>query len=391
MIMKLITEEKEYLNSVREFCQKEIYPNISKWEKQGNVDDSLFQKAGTLGYLGLQHPEEYGGSNASFLLSILAQKEVAKVHGSSFFTLGASAGLFGYPIKYFGTESQKEKYLPPIIRGKKIGCLAVTEPEAGSDVMACKSKVYHKNGKLVLSGSKTFITNAPIADYAIVLAQYHSDANKGLTHFIVDLHQNGVTRGEPMKKMGLKASPTGELFFDEVELTEDCILGKVGAGFRQTMQAFNLERLSLSTWCVGVMEAAYEEAKQYAKIRKTFGKPIYRHPPVAELLAEMALLLMASKNWLVTTANLMDELLQQGKAIFAASSDCAALKLFCSRNAREVTNLAVQIFGGAGYLEESTVCRLYQDIRLAEIGGGTNEIQKQIIARGVIQDKFLDL
>ncbi|MCS6971682.1 MAG: acyl-CoA dehydrogenase family protein [Turneriella sp.] len=379
-------EEKEAFNAFCDFCEKEIAPHVAAVDKAGEVPRSHFEKLYQVGYTGAMHEEEYGGSNCSYFYTTHLQEALAAACGSTFFSVGASVGLFGLPLREYGSREQKQKYLPDIIRGKTIGALAVTEPHAGSDVSAIQSKAVYRNGKFYLTGSKTYITNAPVCDHALVLAVVEKDGKRiGQTVFIVDAHAQGVVRGKPMEKLGLKGSPTGELFFDGVELTETDILGKIGRGFAIIMSAFNRERLALAAYAVGVMAAAIRHCRKYAKERKAFGKPIIKHQAVAFMLADMITRYEAARQVLHETAWLMDQAqgasqVEHNGEIVDLSARTASLKLMASTYAREVTNWAVQIFGGAGYIEDYPVARLYRDVKLAEIGGGTSEIMKAIVA-----------
>ncbi|TGK12522.1 acyl-CoA dehydrogenase [Leptospira fletcheri] len=389
MNFQLTKNEQEFIESFRTFCKKEIAPFAEQADRNKEIPRSHFEKLAQAGYLGLLHEEEYGGQGAGIFLSTLAMEVVSEYCGSTFFSVGASAGLFGLPLKHFGTTDQKRKYLPDIISGKKIGSLGITEPDSGSDVSAVSSRARRTSkGKYLLSGQKTYITNAPVADYCLVLARVQDEIGqeKGLTHFIVDLHSKGVTRSASMDKMGLRGSPTGALFLEEVEVTEEDILGKLGKGFRQTMQTFNAERLSLSSYSLGVMKACLEESKNFSSTRKSFGKSIFQHQGVAFLLAEMYAKLEASKWFTYSVAWEMEESDSQGKGNMNLSGRCAACKLFATTSAREVTNLAVQIHGGAGFMDEYKVSRLYRDVRLGEIGGGTSEIQKLIISNSIMKE-----
>lgn len=391
MNFELSDEQKEFSESFRGFCSKEIGPRSEEFDEKGEVSRDVFRKLGEVGYNGLLHLTKYGGSNAGYMMAILAQEILAEYCGSTFFSVGASSGLFGLPISEFGTEEQKSKYLPPVIRGERVGALGVTEPDAGSDVSAVRSNVKSTGNKLLLNGQKTYITNAPIADYILILANLE-DSNqkkKGLTAFIVDASKVGVTKGKPMKKMGLKGSPTGELFFDNVELSENDILGRPGRGFQIIMDAFNRERISLAAYSTGVMAACIAESRAFSRTRKTFGRPIYKHQAVAFMLADMYVKYQAARVVLHETAWMMDEYSikrEDGARHFHngypvdLTAKTSTVKLLASTHAREVCNLAVQVHGGAGYMEEYKVARLYRDIKLAEIGGGTSEIQKQIIA-----------
>ncbi|TGJ99026.1 acyl-CoA dehydrogenase [Leptospira langatensis] len=389
MDFNLSPDEQEFTGSFRNFCKKEIHPYAEEADKKKEFPRSHYTKLGEAGYLGLLHEDEYGGQSAGLFLSTLAMEIVSEFCGSTFFSAGASAGLFGLPLKHFGTSEQKAKYLPDIITGKKIGSLGVTEPDGGSDVSAVSS-LARKTGsdRYILSGQKTYITNAPNADYCLVLArtQDESGKEKGLTHFILDLHSKGVSRSAPMDKMGLKASPTGALFFEDVEIPEENILGKLGKGFRQTMQTFNAERLSLAAYSLGVMKACLDESKAFSSTRKSFGKSISQHQGVAFMLAEIYSKYEAAKWLTYNVAWEMEKSDQEGKGNMSLAGKCAACKLFATTAAREVTNLAVQIHGGAGFMDEYKVSRLYRDVRLGEIGGGTSEIQKLIISGSIMKE-----
>ncbi|HBS05569.1 MAG TPA: acyl-CoA dehydrogenase [Leptospiraceae bacterium] len=390
--MDLILDEEqiEFQQTFRKFCEQEIAPLADCIEAEG-IQNEVYRKLGSAGYLGLLHPEQYGGQGASFLTAVLAQSALAYHCGSTFFSSGASAGLAGLPISHFGSEEQKARFLPGLISGQSVGCLAVTESGSGSDVASIATTLKRQPAGLLLNGNKAYITNAPNADFALVLARYCRDGQipsgaSGLTLCIVDLHSAGVSRGQPLKKMGLRGSPTGELFFDNVEIPEANILGRPGAGFRQTMKAFDWERLSMGAYCLGVMEACLDESRSFAKKRKSFGRAISRHQSVAFMLADIKTRLEASRLMLFETAWLFDRAGGSGKLehngeILELSARASELKLMTSQYARECTNLAVQIHGGAGYMEEYRVSRLYRDIKISEIGGGTSEIQKQIIAR----------
>ncbi|MBV6494219.1 MAG: Crotonobetainyl-CoA dehydrogenase [Turneriella sp.] len=386
-------EQKELFHNFRNFCQKEIAPYTAQLDKTGEVPRSHFEKLYQSGFTGLAHEEEFGGTNSTHFFAVHFQEALAEACGSTFFSVGASVGLFGLPIREHGTDAQKAKYLPDIIQGKKIGALAVTEPGAGSDVANIQTKAEYKKGKYYISGSKTYITNAPVCDYILVLAnvtvapeEKDSIVRSGQTVFIVDANLKGVSRGKPMEKLGLKGSPTGELFFDAVEVTQDNILGRAGRGFQIIMSAFNRERLALAAYSVGVMAAAIQHARKYAKERKTFGKVIIKHQAVAFMLSDMITKYEAARQYLHETAWILDE--AKGETHYEHNGEkieltarTASLKLMASTYAREVTNLAVQIFGGAGYIEDYPVARLFRDVKLAEIGGGTSEIMKSIVAR----------
>ncbi|MBM9576415.1 acyl-CoA/acyl-ACP dehydrogenase [Leptospira sp. 201903070] len=388
MDFKLSEDEQMFINLFSDFCKKEIEPYAEEADQKKEIPRSHFHKLAQIGYIGLPHKEEYGGQNAGTFRSLLSMQTLGKACGSTFFSVGASGGLFGLPIHHFGKEEQKKKYLPEINSGTKIGSLGITEPDSGSDVSAIKTVAKEiSKGLYHLSGQKTYITNSPIADDCLVLSRVQdlNGKEKGLTHFFVDLNAKGVQRSKPMEKLGLKASQTGALFFEDVEVSSEDILGTLGKGFRQTMQTFNMERLSLAAWSIGLMEVCLEESKSFASTRRSFGKTISQHQSVGNLLAEIYTKLEASRWFTYNVAWEMEEAEKSGKGNMHLSGKCASCKLFATTSAREVTNLAVQIHGGAGFMEEYKVARLYRDVRLGEIGGGTSEIQKLIIAGSILK------
>ncbi|PJZ59313.1 acyl-CoA dehydrogenase family protein [Leptospira barantonii] len=388
MDFNLSEDELLFINSFSDFCKKEIEPFAEEADRKKEIPRSHFHKLAQVGYIGLPHEEQYGGSNAGTFQSLMAMQTLGKACGSTFFSVGASGGLFGLPLLHFGTEEQKRKYLPSINSGNKIGSLGITEPDSGSDVSSIRTVAKEiSKGVYQLSGQKTYITNSPIADDCLVLARVQdlNGKEKGLTHFFVDLHSKGVQRSAPMEKLGLKASPTGALFFEDVEVSSNDILGSLGKGFRQTMQTFNMERISLAAWSIGLMESCLEESKAFASTRKSFGKSIAQHQSVGNLLAEIYTKLEASRWFTYNVAWEMEQADKLGKGNMHLSGKCASCKLFATTSAREVTNLAVQIHGGAGFMEEYKVSRLYRDVRLGEIGGGTSEIQKLIVAGSIMK------
>ncbi|MCC6275849.1 MAG: acyl-CoA dehydrogenase family protein [Leptospiraceae bacterium] len=392
MNFEIDPDDEKFLQVFREFCIKEIQPKVSQAEGNGELPRSHFNKLYDVGYNGLLHKEEFGGSNSSYVQAMLAQEILAEYCGSTFFSVGASVGLFGLPLSEYGNEEQKKKYLVDTIQGKKIGCLAVTEPDAGSDVSALKCTAKKSGNDYILNGQKAYITNAPICDYILALANLIDENGKeiGLTSFVFEADRKGITRGKKLAKMGLRGSPTGEIFFEDVRLTHEDILWKPGKGFKITMEAFNRERVSLAAYSVGTMAACFADCKAYAKQRKSFGRPISKHQSVAFMLSDILVKYESARIVLHEAAWMLDnfsDMKSRDKGVthngypVDLTAKMATAKLLASTHAREVANLAVQIHGGAGYMDEYRVSRIYRDVKLAEIGGGTSEIQKQIIAR----------
>ncbi len=369
----------------KNFCEKEIEPRAqqldqaSKEEAAELIKENI-KKLASIGYLGMLHDEEYGGSNNDLISHVLAGEEVASACASSFLSAGASCGLFGMPLKLFGTEEQKKKYLPGIIKGDIIGCFGLTEPEAGSDAANIRTTAVKKGDKWVLNGSKTFITNASICDAALIFAYNDTDAGPGggVTCFIVDRDTPGFVIGKPFEKMGFRGSPTSEIFLEDCEVPESAVLGEVGRGFIQAMQTLEYGRIGMATVSLGIASACLKHANAYSKERKTFGKFINRYQEVSFKLADMVIMTDASR-LLILQAAWAKEAKTADSAILAS---CA--KLFTSEHAVKCANMAVQVFGGYGYINEYPVERLYRDAKLGDIGEGTSEIQRVLIAKDVL-------
>lgn len=367
------------------FCAKEIEPNAAALDTLPHEDAYALlrkniTKLASIGYLGMAHEEKYGGSVQDLISQSIAGEEVAKSCASTFLSAGASCGLFGIPVKLFGTSDQKEKLLPGIIKGELIGCFGLTEPEAGSDAASIRTTAIKKGDKWILNGAKTFITNAPIADVALVFA--YNDREKGpgagVTCFLVEKGTPGYTVGKPFEKMGFRGSPTAELFFEDCAVPENAVLGEVGKGFIQAMQTLEYGRIGMATVSLGIAAKCLELSNRYSKERKAFGKPINRFQEISFKLAEMYIMIDTAR-MLIYRAAWAKDMKEPDSAILAS---CA--KVFASEIATAVSSMAVQVHGGYGYIREFPVERLYRDAKLGEIGEGTSEIQRTLIARDVI-------
>lgn len=373
-------EEEALAQSFETFCQEKIAPRAHDVDKNGVIPEPTWKDLAEVGYLGLGHPEEWGGTEAPWVAQCMAQESLAKACAATFLTVGASVGLCGLPIRVFGSDAQKDKWLRRLIKGEAIGCFALTEPGAGTDAAAIQTRAKKKEGGgFLLSGEKALVTNAPTADVAVVLAVTDPEAGHGgVTAFLVDLSKKGVSRTEPYRKMGLRGSPTGGLLFDEVELSDEDILGTEGAGFLQAMMTLEYGRLGMCHFGIGIAEAAYEAACKYATERTAFGRPIARMQAVHFKIADMKVELDAARLMARRVAWLK----------MAKDESCQELasvaKLYCTEMAVRVTDAAVQIHGGWGYTDDYVVDRLYRDARLGPIGEGTSEIQRELIARSLL-------
>ncbi len=381
----LTAEQLSIKENFEKFCRKEIEPRAHMLDTASHeeVDKQIkvnIKMLAELGYLGMGHEEKYGGSNSDLISQSIAGEEVAKACASTYLSSGASCGLFGVPLKLFGTDAQKAKYLPGIIKGDIIGCFGLTEPEAGSDAASIKTTAVKKGDKWILNGTKTFITNATIADVALVFA--YTDREKGpgggVTCFLIDRGTKGFSVSKPFDKMGFRGSPTAELILEDCEVPESAVLGEVGAGFIQAMQTLEYGRIGMATVCLGIAAKCLEHANKYSKERKTFGKPINRYQMVSFKLADMMIMSDISR-LLIYQACWAKETKNPESAILASVA-----KVFASESATQISSLAVQVHGGYGYIKEFAVERLYRDAKLGEIGEGASEIQRVLIAKDLI-------
>ena len=368
------------------FCAKEIEPRAEILDRAPHDEAAQLMKENIrmlagIGYLGIGHEEAYGGMNLDLISQAIVGEAVAAACASTFLSCGASSGLFGMPLRLFGTEAQKQKYLPGIIRGELIGCFGLTEPEAGSDAASIKTTAVKRGDRWIITGTKTFITNATIADVALIFA-YDDRARgpgAGVTCFLVDRGTRGFSAGKPFDKMGFRGSPTAELILDDCEVPESAVLGTVGNGFIQAMQTLEYGRIGMATVCLGIAAKCLEHANRYSKERKAFGKPINRFQEVSFKLADMMILSDVAR-LLIYRAAWAKEQKDPESAVLASVA-----KVWASEAATQISSMAVQVFGGYGYIKEFPVERLYRDAKLGEIGEGTSEIQRVMIAKDLIR------
>lgn len=390
MNFELTDKQKSLKNSFEKFCKNEIAPGAELLDQapDNEVVDFIkenIKKMADAGFLGLLHEEEYGGTGSDFVGLAIAAEEVAGACASTFLSSYASSLLFGLPLKLFGSKEQKEKYLPGIIKGEFIGCFGLTEPEAGSDTAGIVATAEKKGEKWILNGTKTLITNAPIADVSLVFAYSDREAgpDSGVTAFIVDRDSPGFSTGKPFDKLGYRGSPTGEIFLDGCQVSEDAVLGKAGEGYNQAMQTLEYGRIGMASASIGIAVACMDEANRYAGERKAFGRYINRFQEVSFRLAEMMILTDLSRLMLYEAAWALDTDHPEAK-VFAS---CA--KLFASEAATQVSGWALQVHGGSGYIKGMPVERLYRDAKFGDIGDASSEMQRIFIA-GTILDRFKD-
>jgi alkylation response protein AidB-like acyl-CoA dehydrogenase len=378
-----LTEEQEMIRDmVRDFAENEIRPIAADVDKEGRFPEENFKKMGELGILGLPWPEEYGGADADTVCYAIATEEISRACGSHGLSYAAHVSLGSSPIYLFGTEEQKKKYLTPLARGEGLGALGLTEPEAGSDAGSTKTTAVLDGNEWVINGAKSLITNGPVARTVILVAKTDPSAkgSYGISTFIVETDTPGFSVGKIEDKMGLKGCPTSQLFFEDCRIPKANLLGKEGDGFKQILQVLDGGRISIGSMALGLGQAALEAAIEYAKERCQFGRPISRFQAVQWMIADAATRLEAARLLVLKAACLEDE----GKRF---TKEAAMGKLFASEAAELACYNALQIHAGYGYTKDYPVERFYRDNRLTQIGEGTSEIQRLVIARQLLKDR----
>ncbi len=372
--------QREIWQEAHRFMAARIAPYAAALDAgKGSVEPNV-QALGEAGYLGVEFPEGYGGAGLDCVTATLVAETMAWACPATALSAGASTLLCAYPILRFGTPKQRQAYLPRLLRGEILGALAITEPEAGSDVSGIRAEAVRGDGGWVLNGTKTFITNGPVADVVIVLAWTDMAAGPagGMTAFLVPKGTPGFEAGPPLEKLGVRGSPTSELYFSDCWVPDEQVLGDVGEGFRVVMETLARGRVGMAAWSVGVAQACLDEAASYALQRRAFDRPIAKFQAIRFKLADMRTAVDTARLLTLRAAWLKD----RGRPFDEAA---AIAKLYASRAATLCAHEAVQIFGGHGYIRGQAVERLYRDARLAEIGKGTSEIQLNIIAQAVMK------
>ncbi len=366
---------------VRRFMLNEVVPRTHQMEATGELPRDLLRSMGKLGLLGPCFPEAYGGSGASLVTRAIVGEEAARVNAGLDISLFADIMLFARALNNHGTEEQKQKYLTPVLRGEKIGSMAITEPKGGSDALSARTTARPHGNSYLLNGSKTFITNAPVADFILVITRTSGAARQidGGTWFILERGMVGLETGKPLEKLGMKSSPTGEVFISDLIVPASQILGEVGKGFHYLMESLDAERVLEGASTIGIAQACLDAASSYVQEREVFGKKISQYQLIQEKIASMAVGIEMSRTMLYRLLHAVD----RGEKV---TREAAILKLYSSQMAVQAASDAVQIFGGYGYMEEYPVARLYRDAKHHEIGAGTSEIMKIIISRETLKN-----
>ncbi|MCP4133293.1 MAG: acyl-CoA dehydrogenase [bacterium] len=380
-----LSEEQQMLKDMcRSFAENELKPKAEHYDKTHEFPWEHVKKLSEMGIMGVVYPEKYNGSGMDYLSYAIAVEELSRGCASTGVIVSAHNSLCLSPIYYFGTDAQKEKYLSKLTTGEWIGCFGITEPEAGSDASGTKATAELKDGKWVLNGTKNFITNGGVANVAVITAVTEKGiGHKGLSFFIVEYDTPGFSVGKSEDKLGICASSTTELIFDNCEIPEENLLGKLGEGFKIAMHTLDGGRVGIASQALGIAQAALDEAAAYSLERKQFGKSLSNFQAIQWMLADMATEIAASR-WLVyNAANCMQKC--EGKRQLY-SKEAAMAKLYASETSHRVTHKAIQIFGGYGYTKDYPVERFYRDARITEIYEGTSEIQRLVIANNVLKD-----
>ena len=369
-------EHGDLRESIRRYVETELRPHATEWEEARWFPNDVFTRMAELGFLGLKYPEEYGGQGGDYLHDAVLTEELTRCgSGGVAAGIGAHIGIATPPVWKFGTEEQKQRFLAPAIRAEKIAALGITEPGAGSDVAGIRTFAKRVDGGYVVNGSKTFITNGVRADFVVTAVKTTQEGgHQGLSFLILEKGMEGFSVAGKLDKMGWHASDTGELAFDDVFVPEENLLGEENKGFYLIMANFQWERLLMALGAVGSMERSIERTIEYAKERTAFGRPISGFQVTRHKIAEMALKLETARALTYEALRLFHEGHDAIKEVTMA-------KLLSQRSAFEVADEAVQIHGGAGYMREYEVERIARDTRLGPIGGGTDEIMKEILGR----------
>jgi alkylation response protein AidB-like acyl-CoA dehydrogenase len=377
----LLNEEQLHLKkSVREFAEREILPHVMEWDEPGTFPLAVIKELGKLGLLGTIFPTEYGGAGMGYIEYVTAIEELSRVDGSVGIIVAAHTSLCSNHIFLAGTEEQKKKYVSKLATGEFIGAWGLTEPSSGSDAGSARMTAVRKGNTWVLNGTKTFCTNGHYADALVVIAVTDRAAHThGLSAFIVDKGAKGFRPGKKENKLGLRASDTAELIFEDCVIPAENLLGKEGDGFIDAMRVLDGGRISIAALSLGMAEGAYEAALKYSKQRKQFGKAISEFQAIQWKLADMATEIEAAKLLTFRAASLKD-------AGSKSTLESSMAKLYASEVAVRCANEGVQIHGGYGFVKDYPAEKFYRDVKLCTIGEGTSEVQRLVIARQLLRD-----
>jgi len=380
--LELADEHKMIRDAAREFAQREIAPIAAHHDETGEFPMATIKKMGELGLMGVEVPEEYGGAGLDTLAYVLAIEEIAKADVSHSTIMSVNNSLYCHGILKFGTEEQKRTYLAPVASGKAIGAYSLTEPMSGSDAGTMRSRAARQGDHYVINGRKSWVTSGPVADFMVLFTLTDPDRkHRGITAFIVDTKQPGFVTGKTEPKLGIRASATCEIVYDDYRCPVENRLGEEGEGFKIAMTVLDAGRIGIAAQALGVAEAAFEASVQYANTREAFGQTIGQFQGIQWMLADMKTRIEAAR-LLITSAALAKQRSKRSGERYTLEASMA--KLYASETAMWVTEKAVQIHGGMGYSKEMPLERYFRDAKITEIYEGTSEIQRLVIARNVL-------
>jgi len=378
-LFPLTAEQKMIQSAARDFAQKEIAPVAAQFDESGEFPYENVKKMGALGLMGIEVPEEYGGAGLDTLSYVLAMEEICKVDASHGVVMSVNNSLYCHGIMTFGTEEQKQKFLKSVASGQAIGAYSLTEPMSGSDAGTMRSSAKREGDEYILNGRKSWVTSGPVADFVVVFMMTDaSKKQKGISAFLVDTKTPGFARGKKEPKLGIRASATSELIFENCRVPANCRLGKEGEGFKIAMTVLDVGRIGIGAQALGIAEAAYEASVAYAREREAFGQKIGEFQGTGFKIADMKTRIEAAR-LLVYNAAMAKQRSKTSGERFTLQSSTA--KLFASETAMFCAHAAVQIHGGMGYSKELPVERYFRDAKITEIYEGTSEIQRLVISR----------
>jgi len=380
MHIDLNEEQRQVRELCREFAEQELRPNARRWDEHHEFPRAAVAKLAEMGLMGVAVPPEWGGAGMDNVSYAVAMEEVSRGCAGTGVIMSVNNSLYCDPVVKYGTAEQKKEFLAPFASGEKLGCFALTEPMSGSDAAEMRTLAVARGDEYVLSGSKNYITNGPQADVALVLAMTdRTKGHKGITAFLVPLDAKGLTRGKPDDKVGIRASGSCTIFFEDCAIPRRYRLGGEGEGFKIAMSTLDGGRIGIGAQALGIARAAHEEALAYAKDRKAFGKTIASFQAIQFMLADMATEIDAARLLVWRAATLKDKGVR-------FSAEAAMAKLYASEMAERVTSKGVQIHGGLGYMKECDAERHWRDSRITQIYEGTSEIQRIVISASLLKD-----
>ncbi|MBV1758653.1 MAG: acyl-CoA dehydrogenase [Dethiosulfatibacter sp.] len=377
MNFDLTKEQRMVRKMVREFTAKEVEPIAAEIDEEARFPQETIKKAGKLGLMGMPFPREYGGAGADYISYIMAIEEISKACGSTGVIIQTHCALSAWPIYTYGTKEQKQRYLPELLAGEKIGAFGLTEPNAGTDAAGIQTKAVDKGDHWLLNGSKIFISNGGFADTYIIMAMTDkAKGTKGISAFIVEKGMEGFTIPKKENKMGIRGSVTCELLFEDVKIPKVNILGKTGQGFKVAMTSLDVGRLGIAAQALGIAQGAFDQTVKYMKSRKQFGRSLDKFQALSFEMADMKTRIDAARLLLYNATDRR----QKG---LPSTVEAAQAKLYCSEVAMYVTTKAVQFHGGYGFIKDYPVERMMRDAKITEIYEGTSEVMKMVISGSV--------